>query len=124
MQKSFYNEYINSNKWRNKRNKLGSILRKSNDRKCIICGCKNGLQLHHITYKNLSNEELGDLFFICGKHHKQLHFENGKKLHKGENYLLNKLIFMKNEFKKSRKRKRFSISQLWKIYRGSETWHK
>lgn len=48
--------------------------------KCRICGCKSGLEVHHITYfvngENIRGKELENLkwlVLVCKFHHKNIH---------------------------------------------------
>lgn len=47
--------------------------------RCCVCGrpallCREGLQVHHLTYERLGNEDVAhDIVSLCGKCHKKLH---------------------------------------------------
>ena len=42
--------------------------------KCAIIGCENSnLDLHHLTYKRIGKEEIGDCVLLCRKHHDMVH---------------------------------------------------
>lgn len=64
-----YYEYINSDKWRERR----KLYYKDNQRKCICCDATVNLDLHHITYFSLGNELDTDLAPMCKKCHKEFH---------------------------------------------------
>ena len=66
-----YELYIHGTKWRKIREKV--IERDGG--KCKRCKCKKTLQVHHLVYDNLFNEEehLDDLVTICKKCHFKLH---------------------------------------------------
>lgn len=66
-----YTKYLNSPEWKRIRN---SVLERDNFR-CAVCGTSTGLNVHHITYKNIFNEQenLSDLVTLCRKCHKTIH---------------------------------------------------
>jgi hypothetical protein len=62
-----YQEYIGSNAWSIKRTQRLEI----DGYKCVVCKGDNGLQVHHLHYETLGNEDaLHDLVTVCGKCHK------------------------------------------------------
>ena len=64
-----YDEYINSMAWKIKRNRM--IVEASWT--CQKCGATNtALEVHHLTYDNLGNEEPEDLMVLCKKCHAEL----------------------------------------------------
>lgn len=65
----YYQTYLKSEKWRNMR---GKILRVRGF-KCELCGSKRNLQLHHLTYENLGNEQDGDVIILCKQCHSRAH---------------------------------------------------
>lgn len=74
MQTEFYQNYIRSPDWEQKK-----LLRMEIDNyKCVMCGrplheCKS-MQVHHVTYRNLGHEDvLKDLCTLCGSCHKKIH---------------------------------------------------
>lgn len=64
-----YKEYLQSDEWRLKRNKL------LNHRgyKCENCSSKKNLQIHHLTYERLGFELDNDLVILCQKCHESVH---------------------------------------------------
>lgn len=61
-----YNAYINSDVWREKRKKRLEI----DGYKCLICDSNEGLEVHHMTYANLGQEDIkNDLVTLCKPHH-------------------------------------------------------
>ena len=70
-----YNCYIASKAWSLKRSERLKI----DDYKCAMCGrpqdkTKNGLQVHHISYKRLGNEDVfRDLVSLCPACHRKIH---------------------------------------------------
>ena len=64
-----YKQYLKSDKWHKKRL---AVLQRDGFR-CVRCGSKNQLQVHHKTYRNIFNEPLSDLITLCKKCHKKQH---------------------------------------------------
>lgn len=70
-----YQKYIRSDAWAKKKAERLEI----DNFKCALCGrpaskCKNGIQCHHVSYKNLGNENVyTDIVSVCGRCHKMLH---------------------------------------------------
>lgn len=75
MQSEYYKKYMQSDKWHCKEIDRMCI----DDFKCVMCGRKYGqtrygLQVHHVSYKNLGHENIyTDLVTLCGTCHKHLH---------------------------------------------------
>ena len=66
-------EYMTSFGWRMKRE---AVLRRDNSC-CQSCGATERLEVHHITYKRLGNEDLGDLIVVCRNCHQKIHDRYG-----------------------------------------------
>lgn len=66
---AWYGEYLHSPEWAKKR-KQRLIL---DDHRCTLCGHDMGLQVHHLTYDFVGQEELGDLRTLCEPCHKDQH---------------------------------------------------
>lgn len=64
-----YYEYIGSDEWKRKREE---ILKRDNYQ-CMACGGKCNLQVHHLTYKNIGNENEWELITLCKSCHQQYH---------------------------------------------------
>ena len=65
-----YYEYLESAEWRKKR--ADRIL--VDGGACRICGAKSELQIHHITYDNVYNEDIyRDLITLCRRCHHRIH---------------------------------------------------
>lgn len=64
-----YNEYLSSSEWQYKRNQI----LKKDDYKCCMCGTEYDLQVHHIHYNNVGDEELNDCLTLCKEHHLKIH---------------------------------------------------
>lgn len=60
-----YSEYINSPAWAQKRSQR---LAMSNYR-CAACGTTKRLEVHHLTYARIFNEDMPDLLPLCYLHH-------------------------------------------------------
>jgi 5-methylcytosine-specific restriction endonuclease McrA len=70
-----YDAYMRSEQWQQKRAERLKIAGYC----CEMCNrpeanTKNGLQIHHITYKNLGNEDVfTDLIALCPSCHRKIH---------------------------------------------------
>lgn len=70
-----YRKYIRSEEWKKKCQQRIEI----DGHKCVMCGrleknCRNGLQVHHINYFRLGNEDVyNDLISLCGGDHIRIH---------------------------------------------------
>jgi len=75
-----YYDYLQSFEWSEIRRELFE----SRGEKCELCGNLNRLQIHHITYARLFNEDPADLQILCVFCHKRIHGigKNGKKIGK------------------------------------------
>ncbi len=74
MQTEFYKRYIRSIKWKKK----AAERIEYDGRKCRMCNrpestCRNGLSVHHISYKNLGHESLNEIISLCPGCHQKLH---------------------------------------------------
>jgi hypothetical protein len=66
--------YLNSKDWWKKK----QLILARDNYKCQMCGdTETQLNIHHITYERLGNEDLGDLVCICETCHSALHAELG-----------------------------------------------
>ena len=65
-----YSEYLKSPAWKTRRTERAEI----DGWKCAICGSDENLNVHHLTYKNIGNENVQtDLVTLCRKCHASLH---------------------------------------------------
>lgn len=71
-----YWEYIKSDLWKQRRY---AALERA-DFRCELCGETDNLNVHHLTYERLGNEDPHDLMVICGGHHWMEHFSPYGKL--------------------------------------------
>ncbi|WBC28395.1 HNH endonuclease [Rhodobacteraceae phage LS06-2018-MD05] len=67
--KQKYYDYLESDKWA----QLKIDLYNYRGRKCEKCGLTYKLQVHHLTYDNIFNEEPEDLIILCENCHKKEH---------------------------------------------------
>ena len=73
-----YDDYMNSPEWL----ALADQRRKFDNWRCGVCGrphmfCKEGLQVHHLSYQNLGHEDIEhDIISLCGKCHKKIHLND------------------------------------------------
>jgi len=78
MDKESYRAYLRSPKWKEKRKEL---LEEANY-ECEDCGSKKNLQVHHLNYDNLGEEELGeDVEVLCKDCHEDKEIEKGTDLY-------------------------------------------
>lgn len=69
--KLIYETYINSSAWASKR----KLVLARDDYTCVRCQKRRlrGQHVHHLTYRNLGNEPLGDLVTLCEDCHTREH---------------------------------------------------
>ena len=67
--KESYKEYLQSPRWKAIRKRLY----KEYNYKCALCGSGKNLNVHHITYENLGEENDEDLTVLCQVCHKKIH---------------------------------------------------
>lgn len=78
-----YKRYMRSREWDATRQQRLDI----DEHTCVMCGrpeakCKNGLQVHHITYQRLGHEDIyNDLVSLCPTCHKKIHAYYRRKRH-------------------------------------------
>jgi len=74
--KKEYQEYLNSKEWKDKREERLQI----DNYRCVICKSKYNLQIHHLTYERIKEENiLTDLITLCGKCHQERHKDKVEK---------------------------------------------
>lgn len=75
LQTEFYKKYMRSKEWEQKRQQRLEI----DNHKCAMCDrpeskCKDGLQMHHISYRHLGNEDiLKEIVSLCPRCHRLIH---------------------------------------------------
>ena len=67
--KEVYHEYLQTEEWFNKRNKV----LKFSDYKCNRCASLENIQVHHLNYNTIGSESMGDLEVLCNNCHKKAH---------------------------------------------------
>lgn len=73
-----YKKYLLSKEWA----QLKVDLFDYRGRICEKCSSKYNLHVHHLTYKNIFNEEPEDLIILCDKCHKTAHGNKPKTINK------------------------------------------
>ena len=68
-----YKQYLKTEAWQLQRYKA---LERDNY-KCVICSTDKRVEVHHITYKRVGQENLSDLVCLCRKHHQLQHDHYG-----------------------------------------------
>tara|TARA_Y100000310_G_scaffold345405_1_gene464595 strand:+ start:3477 stop:4070 length:594 start_codon:yes stop_codon:yes gene_type:complete len=97
-----YNDYINSEAWRNRK----ALYKISHPKRCFICDIsKKIIELHHITYERMGNELDKDLVWLCQKHHAKVH--RYKKMPLDKRHLA-----LKKKFDNQKQKKRTSSIRL------------
>lgn len=67
--KSRYDSYLNSAKWKAKREEAFAFY----GRKCQACGAMSSLHVHHVTYETRGRERMLDLRVLCSFCHDAVH---------------------------------------------------
>lgn len=67
--KANYRKYLKSRQWQEKR----TVRIMLDGKVCQECGSAINLQVHHLTYDNIPNEDLSDLITLCKTCHTKLH---------------------------------------------------
>jgi len=65
-----YAAYLKSPEWANVKRRYRASLRPQD---CGLCGTGENIQIHHLTYERVGQEELADLVALCGDCHSMLH---------------------------------------------------
>jgi hypothetical protein len=65
-----YLSYLQSDEWNELKNKIID-----RDKHCKLCGSTSNLEIHHLTYDNLYEENLEDLQCLCNRCHENIHKE-------------------------------------------------
>lgn len=63
-----YQEFLLSPLWKELKNKAS---KRENFQSCYVCGCSDKLELHHLSYKFLT--ELRNVRSVCRVHHQEIH---------------------------------------------------
>ena len=67
-----YHEYLKSPEWRALKNQII----KERGLACQLCGTKEQIHLHHMSYKRLGREDKRDLLLVCRSCHLYVHGEH------------------------------------------------
>jgi hypothetical protein len=65
MYSQMYLDYLKSELWKERR--LATLERF--EFRCIVCGENNRLEVHHLNYERLGDEDTKDLVILCKSHH-------------------------------------------------------
>jgi 5-methylcytosine-specific restriction endonuclease McrA len=70
-----YQEYIQSDRWKQRRDRYYWSQGGPSGYVCCVrgCGVRKNLHLHHLTYEHLGNERTWELCFLCPDCHKLYH---------------------------------------------------
>lgn len=82
MSDNWYKEYLETEEWKKTRGKRLAI----DKYQCKFCGSKENLQVHHLSYNNIGNEDVeADLITLCKPCHESIHqvISLHRELHKG-----------------------------------------
>lgn len=83
--------YLHSDQWKQVKRKV----LKRDGHHCQSCGSSLHLEVHHVTYDRLGNEDLSDLVTLCNSCHSKLHAKLGYSVNK--NYPIKILKEIDNE---------------------------
>lgn len=68
--KEKYEAYLLTDKWK----AIKEYIHKRDRNRCRRCKSKENLQVHHLTYKRVFEEDMGDLLLVCAYcHHRYFH---------------------------------------------------
>ena len=69
-----YADYINSKAWAKRRRRWFQEHweRTHEPAVCVVCGARP-VDLHHLDYGNLGNEDYEQIIAVCGSHHDRIH---------------------------------------------------
>ena len=97
-----YNKYMKSPEWAKKRKERLEL----DGYKCQMCGTTEKLEVHHIKYDTLGNENMDDLITLCEHCHTKVHSAKSLSWCFKHNRFPNKGIEKWVKGKKRRKAKR------------------
>lgn len=80
-----------------------SVLSRDNY-KCVVCGSQDDLQVHHLTYKNIYKEDIGDLITLCRACHSIYHAIDNRRKAVEEYYSQNDFEARAQEMKELREK--------------------
>lgn len=74
MNKHEYQKYLKSDHWKSLRAKKRRRSSKTKGKsRCAICGTTEGIQTHHLLYRNIYDVSTSDLRLLCGSCHQTAH---------------------------------------------------
>lgn len=71
-----YHTYIHSPDWEDRKRRYYE----THPKRCVICLTYKHIDLHHLSYRNLGNEQDEELVAVCRFHHDMFHAIFGSKL--------------------------------------------
>ena len=73
-----YQQYLKSSKWK----KISKAVKERDNNQCVKCQSKENLNVHHLTYDNIFNEQdyLEDLTCVCKTCHENIHKRDKESL--------------------------------------------
>ncbi len=69
LKRSGYGNYLQSSHWK----QIRAQAKMRDKHRCVGCGSRERLQVHHLTYARLGQERLSDLTTLCRSCHRSLH---------------------------------------------------
>lgn len=93
-----YQEYLYSDHWQSVKKRQHRFLK----HKCFFCPINKKLENHHIVYRNIGNELIYDLVYLCRYHHDKVTFydHDGFFARTLEKYRLNSIDKANKKYKK------------------------
>ena len=111
--KELYQKYLNSDWWKIKRKQVG-------EKFCFVCGARQNLHIHHLTYARIFREKNKDLKWLCKEHHEGFHKFTGRlKLKALRSY--KRFILTGIDERKDRKSHMFNRKAFYRNSQSSET---
>lgn len=107
-----YKTYMRSDEWRMKRAEFILYIKHRNEYFCAKCRRPpnriynegDRATVHHLTYKNLGNEQMEDLQYLCSVCHRRLHKKKDQNRKKSRQASLNSFKDNRERMKAKRKR--------------------
>lgn len=88
LRRYYYGLYLQTPHWL----RLRKLRKKIDDNRCVECGGKKNLQVHHTSYTHLCiSGELDDIITVCEKCHKKLHGIQQESIADGESNTNNQI---------------------------------
>ena len=77
-----YKSYLRSPEWKEKRKEFLEMA----NYECQDCGSKEHIQVHHLNYDCIGEEEFDDVEVLCGDCHEDKELEKGTDLEEEDDY--------------------------------------